>query len=282
MNGRLNTKSTILIFIASILLVNPSVSGDWKEDIRQGRQVFISDLVASGETVSAYFLSPIFWDRSDWMTLGGMAGASALALPVDKSLRREVQEVRGPSNHWLMRFGRHAGDGVPTVLMAYGFYSVGLFGGYEKLRVTGRLLFEGFFTAGATTSFLKTVAGRHRPYTNDGPFVFTPLGWENRLRAFPSGHSTIGWVTAGVLAKQIDNTLADILLYSSATVISASRIYHDKHWLSDVIFGGFVGYTAADFVVRKERERQDAVHKNQSKISFDLTPQPGIAVQWQF
>jgi len=271
--------SAILIILPLLCFTSP-VSGDWKENIREGRQVFISDLIASGETVSDYFLSPIFWERSDWLKVGGVTGVSALALPVDKSLRREVQDARGNSNHRLMRFGRHAGDGVPTVLMAYGFYSVGLVGGYEKLRTTGRLLFEGFFTAGATTSFLKTVTGRHRPYTDDGPFVMTPLGWKNRMRAFPSGHSTIGWVTAGVLAKQIDNTLADIALYSSAAVISASRIYHDKHWLSDIIFGGFVGYTAADFVVRKERKRSNPGEVNHSNISVSLTPRPGLIVQW--
>ena len=274
--------SKLLPILLLCLLVHSNADADWRGKIRDGRDIFVSDLKASGETVSAYFLAPVFWDSSDWWLVGGAAGMSGAAMSFDRSVRTEVQASRGDGNYWLMRFGRRAGDKTSAVGLASGFYVVGLIGGNHKIRTTGRLLFEGYFTAGATTTFLKTVTGRHRPYTNDGPFVFTPLGWENYLRAFPSGHSTIGWVTAGVLAKQTESTFVDVLLYSSATIISASRIYHDKHWLSDVIFGGFVGYTAADFVVRKERKRRNTGSIKQSNLSIILTPHPGFAIQWWF
>ena len=32
------------------------------------------------------------------------------------------------------------------------------------------------------------------------------------------------------------------ILYSIASITAVSRVYHDKHWLSDVIMGGTLGY----------------------------------------
>ncbi|NOX66590.1 MAG: phosphatase PAP2 family protein, partial [Chlorobi bacterium] len=35
----------------------------------------------------------------------------------------------------------------------------------------------------------------------------------------------------------------------SAGVVGAARIYHDKHWVSDVFLGGAIGYFVGRFVV---------------------------------
>ncbi|MCF7805827.1 MAG: phosphatase PAP2 family protein [Candidatus Marinimicrobia bacterium] len=230
----------------------------------------------------AYAISPLHWEKTGWVSNGArIAGVGAVSL-VDESIRSQMRDWRGNSNHWSMRSGRVAGSKYTAVSLSSGMYLVGLFGEFPSVRVTGRLLMEGYVAAGATTTILKTLIGRHRPYTDDGVYVFTPPGLESPSRALPSGHSTTGWVTATVLAKRTDNTLADVLYYSGATLISVSRIYHDKHWLSDVVAGAFVGYASGAFVVRKERERQDAVRKNNSKMSFSVHPQPGITLRWQF
>ena len=54
------------------------------------------------------------------------------------------------------------------------------------------MLLEGLFYAGLTTTIIKTVTGRSRPYTNDGTDNFTSIFFklETAYTSFPSGHVT--------------------------------------------------------------------------------------------
>lgn len=243
-------------------------------------QILANDFHASFNTVGHYFTQPIRWDQTDWLRLGGIVGITALSMPFDKPLRTDFQDWRKPSNSAIFDFGRWAGQGEPTLVLGGVLYGVGLFGRQSDLRVTGRLLFEAMLTAGTTTTLLKTVFGRHRPFLDEGPQQYSPPAFKSRHRSLPSGHSTVGWLTAGVLAKRTNNTVLKVLYYTGASIISISRIYHDRHWTSDVILGGFVGYAAADFVVSQEAHREAV--KSKQNYSLNVSSQPRISFTFWF
>jgi len=238
------------------------------------------DLTESGHDVFRYFTQPIRWDGADWLRFGGVLAVTGAAMPFDKRVRTEMQDWRKPSNSAVFDFGRWAGQGEPTLVLGGLLYGTGWLGNYPDLRITGRLLFEAMLTAGTTTTILKGVIGRHRPYLNEGPQEYSPPAFKSRYRSLPSGHSTVGWLTAGVLAKRTDNTVLKVLYYTGASIISISRIYHDRHWMSDVILGGFVGYTAADFVVSQEAHRETM--KSEKNYSLNVSAPPHISFTFWF
>lgn len=91
----------------------------------------------------------------------------------------------------------------------------------------------------------KQIFHRHRPEqditpdaTNwDGPFSAF------KYRSFPSGHSTIAFSAATVIASAYQHKKwISITAYSIATLSALSRIHDNEHWASDVFFGSLTGY----------------------------------------
>ncbi|MDZ7765620.1 MAG: phosphatase PAP2 family protein [Melioribacteraceae bacterium] len=39
-------------------------------------------------------------------------------------------------------------------------------------------------------------------------------------------------------------------------VTAYSRVYENRHWLSDVVLGGIIGYTTAKFFVKEHDEKE--------------------------
>ncbi len=218
------------------------------------------------ETVTDYYAQPLRWNREQWFRTGVISTLTLASMSLDSDVRMEVQEWRDDRNNVIMQFGRWAGLGVPTVGLAAVLYTTGDIWENAEMQVTGRLLWEAFITGGLTTTIVKTLTGRHRPYLEDGAQVYSPPGLRLPYRAFPSGHSTIGWLTAGVLANRTEKVLLKSVYYSAAGIISVSRIYHDKHWLSDTLLGGFIGYGAARFAVNREERRKTPVRQSISLI----------------
>jgi membrane-associated phospholipid phosphatase len=94
----------------------------------------------------------------------------------------------------------------------------------DYIRVTGRMVFESVLYSGIVTSFLKSFAGRYRPYTNEGSNYFQPLQFSTEKTSFPSGHTTVAFAISSVLANRIKNTYDSIGLYTLAGITGLSRI----------------------------------------------------------
>ncbi|WP_103927333.1 phosphatase PAP2 family protein [Petrotoga sp. SL27] len=100
--------------------------------------------------------------------------------------------------------------------------------------------------SGGIALLTKIVAGRERPYAEEGSLSFNPFASITQgatYTSFPSGHSTIAWSVYTPYAKEYG-----WWIYIIPTSISFSRIYEDVHWLSDVVTGSFLGYYTASYV----------------------------------
>jgi hypothetical protein len=76
----------------------------------------------------------------------------------------------------------------------------------------------------------KCLAGRERP---DG----------SNYRSFPSGHTATAFVAAEFLHQEYKDKPARISVggYGMATLIGISRVYNNRHWVSDVVAGAGIG-----------------------------------------
>jgi len=77
-----------------------------------------------------------------------------------------------------------------------------------------------------------------------------PGQFNTDLTSFPSGHATLAFAVSSAMANYLNNIYWKIGWYSIATLVGTARIYHDKHWLSDVVIGSAIGYFIGDYVSR--------------------------------
>lgn len=68
--------------------------------------------------------------------------------------------------------------------------------------------------------------------------------------SFPSGHTATAFVAAEFLHQEYKDKSAWISVggYAMATMIGVSRVYNDKHWISDVVAGAGIGMLSTKLI----------------------------------
>lgn len=67
------------------------------------------------------------------------------------------------------------------------------------------------------------------------------------LRSFPSGHAATGFLSSQILFEELkgSNRALSYSGYAISSVTCSLRLYHNKHWFSDVITGALLGVLSA-------------------------------------
>ena len=162
---------------------------------------------------------------------GALIGYGAASF-VFKKLNTDVNEF-GRKTMW--KEGRGDGFIVDHYLMfapGISVYALNLAGvkGEHRLGDATAIWFVSSAICNGLTFGTKSLTGVMRPDESD-PF------------SFPSGHTSQAFATAEFMRLEYRNHSAwyGIGAYSVAVATGALRMYHDKHWLSDVIAGAGVG-----------------------------------------
>lgn len=131
--------------------------------------------------------------------------------------------------------------------------------------------FSAVMTIGAS-EVLKRSVGEMRPDGEDD-------------RAFPSGHTAISFMLATMLHKEYGCRSPWISLggYAVATATAASRMVHNRHWMSDILVGAGIGVLATELgyyfadLIFKDRGLSDLIYadpldrwRNPSFFSTDM------------
>lgn len=145
-------------------------------------------------------------------------------------------------------------------------FAYGLLFHDKKVVNTVGLMFESYAVSSLITTTMKTIVGRDRPYANHGPAVFHPFKFTSKPSqvSFPSGHATTIFAMMTVLAKQYPQPWVSVPAYTLATSVAFQRMLYRKHWASDVIVGGAIGYLVGNSLVKKH-------HNRSTKLSFQPT-----------
>ncbi len=100
---------------------------------------------------------------------------------------------------------------------------------------------------------LKAVLARQRPYTGEGEGKFFSGNWTSG--SFPSGHATIAWTLASVMAHEYPNWPMRLLMYGAATAVSTTRVTGGVHFPADVFSGSVIGFGVGTYVSHKDRQK---------------------------
>lgn len=135
---------------------------------------------------------------------------------------------------------------------AYGYR---FFSGNPAPAHTVRLMLTSLAFSSLVTTSLKVLVSRSRPYTGATPFkfdLFDDASLDSRTMSFPSGHTSSIFAMMTVLAKRNHSLWVKVPAYTFATSVAFQRMLDRKHWASDVIAGGLIGYLVGGAVVRRD------------------------------
>jgi len=189
---------------------------------------------------------PLRWQQPDWLKAGAVILISGGLYLADEELRDLAQSNRSSLLDGTADVARQFGE-ISYMLPAAGLTALAGYAFRDPKTVdTGLLTLKALLIAGATTRSIQLLTQRQRPFNELGHGLWNGSGIKWERDSFPSGHSTVAWTVAPVLAYQYSHKAwVAPVVYSLATLTSLSRVYDDIHWSSDVFAGAVVGMLAA-------------------------------------
>ena len=220
---------------------NYSIEGGLEDETRFS--ILKEDAIVSLNTSLELLKSPYYFDQTDLTMAGIIITMTGASFSLDNKLRNDVLSTQNKNLDKITYWGEKFGRPVYATILSGLLYSSGLLFKEKHLSETGQILAEAMICTGIYTQLLKVSLGRARPYTGEGNLEIDPLEFEfdSDENSLPSGHTSIAFTVATVLSERIDNIYASMALYSLASLTAYQRIYADKHWLSDTIFGAALG-----------------------------------------
>jgi membrane-associated phospholipid phosphatase len=199
-------------------------------------------------------ISPLRWDAWDWLTFVGVGATTGGLMFADKGIRGYVQKHHTDTNDAIASILRPFEEIVPASLVAI-MTGVGYAFDQPKLKAAGADALESTLIAvGALSMPMKFFTGRARPNRNLGPKHYDPF---NLGSSFPSFTAAEAFAVASTLADHFPNPVIAVLSYGLAAGASATRIYDDKHWASDVFLGAIIGTIVGKTVVKLNKQRRE-------------------------
>ena len=217
--------------------------------------------VTPKDTANKAQIQTLFTYR-DALLAGGFAVLTVIMFPADEAIAKHLTDSSLTSN----RFFQHSANGLEGItapgayIIGGGLYVFGRVSHKPNVADLGWHGLESVVLATAITGVLKGTMGRARPFvTNDtNPANFQLLGGfgDSDRQSFPSGHTTTAFAVASSITsetRRLHPTYVKFVapvLYGGATLVGLSRMYHNKHWASDVVLGAGIGTFSGLKVVR--------------------------------
>jgi membrane-associated phospholipid phosphatase len=200
---------------------------------------------------------------------GGFTALTVAMFPADRHIAGQLQNPNTQAN----RFFDNSARGVELItspgafIIGGGMYAIGRWGHHPNLEDLGWHGTEAVLLSSAVTGLLKGVLGRARPFvvndTNPHDFKFGAGFSDSDRQSFPSGHTTTAFAAAAAVTSEMRRLHPESVwyvgpvLYGGATMVGLSRMYHNKHWASDVVLGAAIGTFSGLKVVRYSHTHPD-------------------------
>jgi membrane-associated phospholipid phosphatase len=201
---------------------------------------------------SAKTPAPLF-TKKDFLVAGAFTVGMVAMFPFDERLAKHLTNPGAQAN----KFFKNASTGVEWIaspgpyLIGGTLYAVGRIGHFDRVADLGWHGTEAVLVADVLTYMLKGINGRSRPFvsndTNPRDYkLFRGFG-DGTRQSFPSGHTTSAFAAAAAVTAETgtwwpkSKWVIGPLMYGGATMVGLSRMYHNKHWASDVVLGAAIG-----------------------------------------
>jgi membrane-associated phospholipid phosphatase len=204
------------------------------------------------------------WAYGATLAGGAVLASAALDKPVDRYVSKHA-DTR------LARSWNNFGKNMPIALVATSGVAIAM--GDSRMQNMGIISMQAVAASLGVSAVGKYVVGRARPDENRGSWTRVGDGESRANSAFPSGHSAVAFAAVTPFAQEYDAPW----LYGVAAVSSMGRVAGRKHWVSDTVAGGIIGYATGTLLWKGQRDN--------TKSQFSVLPGPkeiSVAYQSQF
>jgi membrane-associated phospholipid phosphatase len=196
----------------------------------------------------------------DAVLLGGLTAATAAVAPIDLAIANRLRDSTVQENRFIGTLASIVRD-LATPYSAYigvSLYAYGRLANDRKVADLGLHGTEALLIGAVSGAALKGLFGRERPFVQRNPHSYK-LGrgfGEEQYRSMPSGHTISAFAAAAAVTSETrrwwrgSEVYIGPLMYGGAALAGISRIYHNRHWASDIMMGAAVGTVAGIKVVR--------------------------------
>jgi membrane-associated phospholipid phosphatase len=194
--------------------------------------------------------------------VGVTVGAVAVAAFSDKAVDRFAKNhVDLRVSHILGSFGK----ALPAAMI--GAAGVAVAFGDERMKNIGIVSLQSALAAAGTSAGAKYIINRARPEDERGRWAQSA---QRSDASFPSNHASVAFAAVTPFAKEYDAPW----LYGLAAAGSMGRVAMRKHWFSDVVAGGLLGYATGSWLWYAQRDPGKGI------LSISAAP-GGANVAWQ-
>jgi membrane-associated phospholipid phosphatase len=188
--------------------------------------------------------SPFRMNRHNAGVWIGFAAITAGLVASDHWSSNQLENSAGQVR-WANRVS-NIGSVYTVIPVAAGFYGLGVLTNDSTARETGVLGAEAMLDCLIVSEALKFAAGRTRPDSTGEKGSFFDAG-----SSFPSGHAISSWALASVIAHEYRrHKVVPVPAYGLATVVSTARFAAQKHYASDIVAGGAMGWFIGRYVYK--------------------------------
>jgi membrane-associated phospholipid phosphatase len=250
-SSRIGVIRSAVSLCCAMLVVHPAHAQQSHPPIAAAKSVNSATHVAQSDSGD---LVPLFGWRDAAIAVG--FGVATVALfQADRHVAQQSQDEITQANRFLKNVTKPAESLAwpGSLVIEGGLYAVGRLSHHNRMAEVGWHSTEAIVVATTATNVLKKLVGRARPYVSDDPHDFKfGGGFEagHDRSSFPSGHTTTAFAFAAAVASESRTKwphqwwsawLIPVTVYSGATVVGISRLYHNQHWASDVALGAAIG-----------------------------------------
>lgn len=190
------------------------------------------------------------------MGVGALALENHLLQDINRTVRYHVLATNPNVNNTLE-------DGLRHIPLASAFVVLPLLGAKSESKFIDKVMVYAIATtlADQTVARLKTETKSQRPDGTD-------------RRSFPSGHTATAFMSAEFLRKEYGETMpwAAVIGYTAATATGALRVYHNKHWLTDVVAGAGLGILSTNLAYLIHSKTTKLSHRVMSSKKLTMLP----------
>ena len=243
----------VLIAISALLTSGLACAASGEDSAKALEEDSIGKgIQATIEDARALATAPLRMDREDLLATGGALAVVGGFFAADHGIRDLVQRnTTAKVLDVADGFNTFGSAGVLLGLNA-GVIALGVakqsYGGSSHLKDAGLISLEAELFAVAATTALKELTGRATPDKGQGTTHFRPFsGFDT---SFPSTHAAASFAVASVFAERFEPPVGWVA-YGLASAVAVSRVYTDKHFASDVVAGGLIGWGLGKFLSRR-------------------------------
>lgn len=200
----------------------------------------------------------------------GFAGLTVAMFPADRHVAQRLQDEELQANRFLEKSatGFEVISTPGSFIIGGGLYAYGRLAGHPDLADLGWHGTEAVLVASGISNVLKGIMGRSRPSVvgdsvpSDFKFGKGFSGGSDQ-QSFPSGHTTTAFAAAAAVTSEARRIwprsvwVVAPAMYGGATLVGLSRMYHNRHWASDVVLGAAIGTFSGLKVVRYSHAHPD-------------------------